>query len=174
MMKTTLELKGRIAGKEHVCITEFSCDPEMVFKENTLEGIFQQSTGFMPEILEVKNIRVERHVNLSKKRAVGTGFDTNDRKVAIEEGKKLKAKTAQEIVEEFLETLPNPDDIFKMVVFSLAKGDTEKAMALTKTFEVAASLLFSENDAETAAKNMLRAASELAQKIAKKNNTPLN
>ncbi|QNB45456.1 hypothetical protein BR63_03450 [Thermanaerosceptrum fracticalcis] len=117
---------------------------------------------------------MERHVNLSKKRAVGTGFDTNDRKVAIEEGKKLKAKTAQEIVEEFLETLPNPDDIFKMVVFSLAKGDTEKAMALTKTFEVAASLLFSENDAETAAKNMLRAASELAQKIAKKNNTPLN
>ena len=163
-MKTTLEIRGRVAGKEHVCVSEFPCDPETVFNENTLEGIFQQNTGVLPESLEIGNIRVERQVNKNLK----TGFDTKNIAASIKKGRALKEASEQNLIEQFVRTLPSPIELTKHATEAFLAGDIEGALNIGNLFETCARINNVPEEVAYAAKQgLLILAYEMAEEIRK-------
>lgn len=162
-MKTTVELKGNVAGKTHFCLIVRDSGPEEIFGNKTASEVFYQNTGLQPEEVAV-NIRVEREFPFG-----GTRFETNNIQEALEEAKRLQKMTEKEAMEEIWGSLPTPEDLFDFAVESIIEGNEKKAFAIAETFETVGKMIIGP-EAKGCGEGMLIAAAFVAEEVKKRRN----
>lgn len=136
-MKTEVKIQGQVKGRNHTCILEKDGPPSELFKSGiTAQRFFAENTGLQPDG------KVTTSITVIKDTCFGiAGFNTDNIEVAVEVGEVFRTASDQELANNAISNLPDPDELMANAVAAYLEGDTETVKTIAGVFSGVGSLV---------------------------------